>query len=117
MEFQKHSRITFGRLTHLISNPMEDQLTSDVLLPTLGGGNFSDIEIPLLSMKEERSWKFKAMLIQRTEILLSPIKTIKVFINNGISSMPMNGKESQERESLMKNSVFMLRDHSTLLLK
>jgi hypothetical protein len=48
MEFQKHSRITFGRLTHLISNPMEDQLTSDVLLPTLGGGNFLDIEIPLL---------------------------------------------------------------------
>jgi len=37
------------------------------------------------------------MLIKRTEILVSTKETM-VFINNGISSMLMNGKESQERE-------------------
>jgi len=41
MVFLRLSRITFGRLTHLISNQTEDQATLDVLLPTQDGGNSS----------------------------------------------------------------------------
>jgi len=54
MVFQRPSRITSGRLTHLTSNQMEAHQTSDVLLPTQDGGNFSDTRVLLLPMREER---------------------------------------------------------------
>jgi hypothetical protein len=62
-------------------------------------------------MKEENSWKSKAMLIKRTETSVSTTKQMD-SINNGISSMPMNGKESQAKENSMRSSVYMLRDPS-----
>jgi hypothetical protein len=52
--FQRLSRITTGNLTHLISNQMEDQATSDAPLPTQDGGNSSDTKEHSLSMKEKR---------------------------------------------------------------
>jgi len=48
MEFQRLSRIIFGKLIHLIFNPTEDHLTSDVPLPTQDGGNSSDTKVPQL---------------------------------------------------------------------
>jgi hypothetical protein len=53
MKSQRLSRTTTGSLTHSIFNPTVAQLTSDVLLPTLDGGNYSDsIAISLRTRKE-----------------------------------------------------------------
>ena len=40
-------------------SPTVDQPTSDVLLPTLDGGNSSDLKEDTLSMRKERFLKFK----------------------------------------------------------
>jgi hypothetical protein len=45
MVFQRPSRTTTGNLTHLISNLMVDQPTSDVPLPTQDGGNSGDMRM------------------------------------------------------------------------
>jgi hypothetical protein len=66
----------------------------------------------MLSMREERSWKYKVMLTKRTEILVSTLSQLMDFINNGISSMLTNGKVNQERENLTKSLASMLKDHS-----
>jgi hypothetical protein len=110
---QRPSRTTTGSLTHLTSKAMEDHLTSDVLQPTQDGGNSSNTKTPMSPMKKERSSKFKEMLMQKTETLWSTIKELQ-SINNGISSMQMNGRENQERVNSMKTSVSMLKDHSIL---
>jgi hypothetical protein len=70
MRSQRPSRITTGSLTHLISNPMVDQTTSDVLPPTQDGGNFSDTKVPQLSTKRARSSKSKVVLTLKTETLV-----------------------------------------------
>jgi len=104
MKSLRLSRTTTGRLTHLISNPTEDQAISDALLPTQDGGRCSDTKVPQLSTRKERSWKSKAMLILKTETLVS-IDNKMVSGNNGTLSTLMNGRENQERENSMRNSV------------
>jgi hypothetical protein len=54
MRNPRHSRITTGSHTHLISNLMEDHPTLDVPLPTQDGGNSSDTKVPQLLTREER---------------------------------------------------------------
>jgi len=66
-------------------------------------------------MKEERSWKFKVMLMLKTETLVWILKQ-EVYIKSGISSMPTSGKVNQEKENWMKSSDSMLKDHSSLFL-
>jgi hypothetical protein len=117
MAFPRPSRITFGKLIHLISNPTVDQPTLDVPLPTLDGGNFSDTRALPLSMKEERSLKLLEMLMLKIEIFKSITREIMAFINNGTSSMPMNGRVNLARVNLTKSSVSMLKDHSMLFQK
>jgi hypothetical protein len=53
-------------------------------------------------------------LIVKTEILLSIQRKIMKSTNNGISSMLMNGRESQQRDNLMRDSDFMSKEISTL---
>jgi len=113
MRSQRPSRTTTGSLTHLTSNPMEDQPTSDVQVPTQDGGNFSDTKEPQLSMREERSLRSKVELTTKTETLESTLKRMP-STNNGISSMLMNGRESQQRDNLMRDSDFMSKEISTL---
>jgi len=113
MRSQRPSRTTTGSLTHLTSNPMEDQPISDVQLPTQDGGNFSDTKEPQLSMRKERSLKSKVELTTKTEILESTLKRMP-FTNNGISSILMNGKVSQRKENLTKDSECMLKETSIL---
>jgi hypothetical protein len=98
MEFQRPSRTTTGNLTHLISNQMEDLQTSDVLQLTQDGGNSSDTKIPLSPMKKERFWKFKEILMQKTETSLLETKELQ-STNNGTLFMLMNGKESQRKDN------------------
>ena len=64
-----------------------------------------------LLMRKERFWKFNLTLMLNKEISLWVTKQL-LSINNGTLSMLMNGKENQERENLMKNSVSTLKDHS-----
>jgi hypothetical protein len=111
MEFQRLSRAIFGKLIHLIFNPTEVQQISDVQPQIQDGGNSSDTEVLLLCLREVKSLKSKEMLIKRIETLESTIKPM-VFTNNGTSSMQMNGRVNQERESLTKSLASMLRDHS-----
>jgi hypothetical protein len=54
MECLKQSKTISGRLTLLTSKATVVQVTSDVQLPTLDGGSYSDIEATMLSMREER---------------------------------------------------------------
>jgi len=49
---------------------MEDLQTSDVQQLTQDGGNSSNTKMPLSPMRKERLWKFKEMLMLKTEILL-----------------------------------------------
>jgi hypothetical protein len=65
----------------------------------------------MLSMREESTWKFKAMLTKRTETLVSTLEEME-SINNGTSFTLMNGRENQEKESSTKSLDYMLRDHS-----
>jgi hypothetical protein len=70
MVFPRLSRTTTGSHTHSISNPMEAQPISDVLLPTQDGGKSSDTKEDILSTKKERLSKFKIRkktLMLRTE--------------------------------------------------
>jgi hypothetical protein len=67
------------------------------------------------SMREARLWRLLETSTKRTETFESIVE-IMDFINNGISSMLMNGRENQERESSMRSSDFTLKDHSTLFL-
>jgi len=54
MKFLRPSRTTTGNHTHLISNPMEDPLMSDALLPTLDGGKCGEIKDRLLLTRKEK---------------------------------------------------------------
>jgi len=115
MKSQRLSRITNGRITHLTSKEMEHQLTLDAPLPTQDGGNSLDTKINLSPMKKERSLRFKEILMLNKEISLWVTKQL-LSINNGTLSMLMNGRENQERENLMKNTVSTLKDHSISFL-
>jgi len=70
MKFLRQSRTTTGRLTHSISNLTEDHQTSDVLLPTLDGGNSLDMKVPKLSTRKERH-------LMSLEARIERIKTFK----------------------------------------
>ena len=59
MASPRHSRTTTGSHTHLISNPTEDQPTSDAQPQTQDGGNSGEPKEDTLSMREERSLKSK----------------------------------------------------------
>jgi len=113
MRSPRLSRTTTGNPTLLTSNPTEDQATLDALPLTQDGGNSSDTKEFQLSMRKARSLKSKAMLIKKTETLVSTHRTME-STNNGILSMLMNGRENQERENLTRSSAFMLREISTL---
>ena len=115
MKSQRLSRITNGSLTHLTSKEMEHQLTLDAPLPTQDGGNSLDTKIHLSPMKKERSLRSKEILMLNKEISLWVTKQLP-SINNGTLSMLMNGRENQERENSMKNSVSTLKDHSISFL-
>jgi len=114
MRSQRPSRTTTGSLTHLISNQTEVQPTSDVLPLILDGGKCGDSKIAMLPVKRAKFWKYKEVLIVKTEILLSIQRKIMKSTNNGISSMLMNGRESQQRDNLMRDSDFMSKEISTL---
>jgi hypothetical protein len=116
MRFQRPSRTTTGSHTHLIFNPMVTHPTSDVPLLILGGGSFSDTKDHLSSMREERFWKYKVMLILKTETsVLTGNKMVSG--NNGTLSMQMNGRVNQEKENLMKILDSTLKEISTSYLK
>jgi len=98
MKSPRPSRITTGNLTHLTSKATEDLQTSDVLPLTQDGGNSSNTKIPLSPMKKERFWKFKEILMQKTETSLLETKELQ-STNNGTLFMLMNGKESQRKDN------------------
>jgi hypothetical protein len=64
-------------------------------------------------MREERSWKFKEILIKRTETSVSTSNKMASG-NNGTLSMQMNGRENLEKENSTKTSVLLLREISIL---
>jgi hypothetical protein len=107
------SRITTGNHTHLTSNPMEDQQTSDALLPTQDGGNYSDTKVLSLSMRKERFLMSAVMLIKKTETLKFTTRTVELT-NNGILCTLMNGRVSQRKENSMKISDFTSKEISSL---
>jgi len=103
---------TTGSLTHLICK--ETTLDADLLLQD--GGNSGDTKkMPLLPMRREESWISKEDLTLKTETSLLIHFTGKSTSNGRLFSL-MNGRENQLKESLMKISVFMLREISTLYL-
>jgi hypothetical protein len=57
--------------------------------PTQDGSNFSDTNLDMLSMKEERSSIFQEELIQKTEMLFYG-RNIRDLISNGTLSTLMN---------------------------
>jgi hypothetical protein len=59
MEFLRPLRTTTGSHTHLISNPMVDQLMSDALLLTQDGGKSGELKVDSLSMIRVRYLRFK----------------------------------------------------------
>ena len=113
MKSPRPSRTTTGSLTHLTSKATEDLQISDVLQLTQDGGNSSNTKMPLSPMRKERLWKFKEMLMLKTETLLSTIKELQ-STNNGTLFMQMNGKENQQRVNSIQSSVYLLKDHSIL---
>jgi hypothetical protein len=113
MRSPRPSRITTGSLIHSTSNLMVDQTTSDALPLTQDGGRCSDSRVLMLLTREERFLKLLEVLTRKIEILESTIETIK-SINNGISSMLINGKENQPRVNSTIDSVFMLKETSML---
>jgi len=115
MKSQRPSRITTGSLTHLTFSQTEDQAMSDAQLPTQDGGNSSSTKVLQLSMREERSLRFKAMSIKRTETLESTLKRME-STSNGTSCTLTNGRVNLKRVSSMRNSVFMLKEISMLFL-
>jgi hypothetical protein len=114
MKFQRPSRTTTGNHTHLTSNQMVTAATSDVLLLTQDGGNYSDTKDLKSSTREERFLKFKVELMLKTETSWLIAKTTKLSTNNGISSMLINGRENQLRDNSIRDSVSTLREISTL---
>ena len=64
-------------------------------------------------MKKARSLKSKEALTQRTETSVSTIETIR-SISNGILFTLINGKVNQPRVNSTKDSVFTLKETSTL---
>jgi len=62
-------------------------------------------------MRKVRSLKFNQEVIPNKETSWSTTRTTK-STNSGTSSMLMNGRENQEKESSMKSSVCMLNVHS-----
>jgi len=103
MRFQRPSRITTGSLTLLIFKETELLPTLDAQQLTQDGGSSSNIKMLLLSMRKAKSWKSQEMLILKTETSkLDP--SMEESTSNGILSMLMNGRVSQEKENLMKIS-------------
>jgi hypothetical protein len=94
---------------------MEVQQTSGAQPLIQDGGKCLNIKIHLLQTKKEKCWRFKAMLMLRIEILKQETSMAE-SINNGTSSMQMNGKENQERENSTRSSDSMLREISMLFL-
>jgi hypothetical protein len=115
IKFLRQSRATNGSLTPLIFKATVVQPTLDALLLTLDGGKFGDTKELILSMRKERSWKFKVEKMLSKETLLLVTKDLK-FTNNGTSSMLMNTKKNQRKVSLIRSSVCMLTELSTLFL-
>jgi len=111
---QRPSRVTFGNLTHLTSNQMEAQLTSDAPPQTADGGNCSNIRTLQSLTRKAKFWRFKVMSILRTETSVLTPSNQTPFTNNGISSMLMSGRASQSKVSLIRSLVSMSKDHSTL---
>ena len=92
------SETTTGNLTHLTSNLMEDQPTSDVPLPTQDGGKCSDMRVDSLSTRKERLSRFKtkaSTLIWKTET--SKLLTEEVTSDNNGKSSTLTNTESQRR--------------------
>jgi hypothetical protein len=75
------------------------------------GGKCSECKDLTSSMNTERSLKSKEAMIQRTETSLF-IQNKEESINNGILSMPTNGRENQLKDSSTRDSVSMLREIS-----
>jgi hypothetical protein len=113
MRSQRPSRTTTGNLTHLTSNPMEDQATSDAPPLTQDGGNSSSTKEFQLSMRKERFSKSKEILIKRIETLVSTHRRM-VSTNNGTLCMLTNGRANLKRESSILNLDSLLREISTL---
>jgi len=87
---------------------MSEQLQQE----TLDGGNCSELMVLTSEMKEVNTLMFKAKLIPKEDT--SNVMRLRVdkSINNGTSSMLMNGRVNPPRENSMKNMVCMSRDHS-----
>jgi hypothetical protein len=66
-------------------------------------------------MRKERLSTFKEMLMLKTETL-KPDQRMERSTSNGRSSTLMSGRESQERENLMRSSDSMSKETSTLFL-
>ena len=115
IKFLRQSRATNGSLTHLIFKATVVQPTLDALLLTQDGGKFGDTKELILSMRKERSWKFKVEKMLSKETLLLVTKDPN-FTNNGTSSMLMNTKKNQRKVSLTKSLVYTLTELSILFL-
>jgi hypothetical protein len=100
----RQSRTTTGSLILLTSKTTVDLLTSDAPPPIQDGGNSSDTKEHLLSMRKERYSMSVEMLMLRTGTSKFKTRTMD-STNNGTLSTLTNGRENQERESSMRNSV------------
>jgi hypothetical protein len=113
MKSQRPSRTTTGNLTHLISKATVEALTLGALLLTQDGGRCSDLKVAMLSTIKERYWKSKEAMTMRTETLVSTIETTR-STSNGILSTLINGRVNQPRVNSTRDSVFTLKEISTL---
>jgi hypothetical protein len=113
MRFQRPSRTTTGRATHLISKETVDLPTQDVLLPTQDGGNCSELkELSLETSRMIKYWKFKEELTVRTRTSDSSKPTVE-SANNGTSCTLMNGRVNLKKVNSMKDSDSSLKEIST----
>ena len=115
-ELIRSSDQTTGRTMLWKSNPMDQAAISDAhQQSTQDGGNSSRSKVLSLSMNAVKSLMFMVVLMLKTEMFKSTTSMV-VSTNNGTSSMLMNIQENQSRESSMKTSDCMLKDHSTSFL-
>ena len=108
------SEATTGRTMLSKSNPMEDQPTLDAHpLSTQDGGNCSNSKAHKLSTRKERSGMSKEESMVRTRTSKYSTR-MERLTSNGMLSILMNTKLNQLRVSSTKDSVFTLRETSTL---
>jgi len=116
MRSLRQSKIITGSHILLISKEMEDLQMLDAQELIQDGGNYLDLmELSLEILRMIKFLMFKGVLMEKTRTSLSTM-LMENSINNGISCTLTNGKVSPRKVSLMRDSVFTLKEISMLSL-